>query len=203
MKVKYVIVVALLLLFAVAFSQIFTIPPRAEDIFVVYKSGYFSELDREFDIIKDSFIETKMLGTPAYGWILLEDIQARHAMRIRVYNASGCEVKAPGKAEPSPDEAVLKIINSLSPGIVSAIAGRKYQAALPVFIEDRCRFCHEGAYQNNVVGVMTFERAFDAHIYYTSERIVIFTIISLATVILLVLVLRWEPGRKVKELFDK
>ena len=62
MKVKILFSILLVALILVSMSQIFSIPPYAGDIFPVYKSGYFKELDRGFSIITDSFIGIKVNG---------------------------------------------------------------------------------------------------------------------------------------------
>ncbi len=203
MKIKYAFIAVLFVFLAVCLSQMFSIPPYAGDIFGIYKSGYFSGLDREFGVIKDAFVETKMLSRPEYGWILLEDIRNRQRIDIRVYNPAGDEAAAPGRPGQNRDERVLQIVNSLDPALYSQVKGGRYYAAMPVFLEDRCRFCHESNSRKNIAGVITFERDFDAHIYYTSERMIIFGAISLVLCFLLFLTFRWDPERKVKELFDK
>lgn len=203
MKVKYSFVIILVICIGGSVSQLFTIPPFAGDIFKIYKSGYFSELDRGFDIVTDAFIETKMLSRPVYAWLLLDDIKSRHGMSIKVYNNSGFQVNAPGSTGTARDEQVQKILSSLDPRAYSAVRGKMYFYAAPVFLEDRCRFCHSSGGNRNIAGVLTFERGFNASIYYSSERMIIFGIITTVLLVLLFIVLRWDPEKKVKELFDK
>jgi hypothetical protein len=203
MKIKYAFITALFVLLGVSLSQVFTIPPFAGDIFGVYKSGYFSELERGFLVITDAFIETKMVVKPEFAWVLLDDIKSRHRMDIRVFNSSGVEVIAPGRPGDTRDRNVQRIINSMEPRMYSRVRGGRYYAAVPVYYEDRCRFCHDVKNRKNIAGVLTFERDYDAHIYYTAERIVIFGAISLVLCFLLFLTFRWDPERGVKELFDK
>ncbi len=203
MKMKYALLVLLAVVLAVSIVQMFSVPPYAGDIHSLYRSGYFIELERGFGVIKDAFIETKMFGRPVSAWILLEDIGTRHGTDIRVYNASGLRVKAPGEAENGGDERVLRVINAAEPGVYSQIVGGRYYSAVPVFMEDRCRFCHDFRSGKKLAGVLTFERDFDARIYYGAERVIIFAVISTALCLLIFLTLRWEPGRRVKELFDK
>jgi len=187
----------------ISFAQIFPIPPFSKEIYTMLKSGYFSELEKGFEVIKDSFIRIKILGKPVYGWIFLEDIEKKYEIFIKVYNNKGLEVWAPGETKENHDDKVKKTLNSLNPQIFSEIRGNKYYSVIPVFIEDRCRFCHDTTDSSKIIGIFTFERSFDSFIYYSSERIIIFTIISIILSILLYLVLQWEPEKKVKELFDK
>ena len=98
---------------------------------------------------------------------------------------------------------LFKILNSMKPVRISFIKDNKYILYVPVFLEDRCRFCHADANNKNIAGIMKFARDFDSHIYYSSERIIIFIIISLVLIILLYYIIRWEPGKKIRKLFDK
>ncbi len=203
MKVKYILIVLLSIMTLISISQTFSIPPFSEDVFHVYKSGYFSELDKGFDVIKDSFIGIKMMSKPVYGWIFLEDIEKKYNIDIKVYNGKGVEILAPGDKGNSQDEKVTRILNSLNSKICSEVAGGKYYSAIPVLFENRCRFCHSVSKKKKIIGVMTFERKYDSHIYYSSERIIIFTLISFIFSVLLFFVIKWDPESITRELFDK
>lgn len=203
MKMKYALLVSLAVVLAVSILQMFSVPPYAGDIHSLYRSGYFIELEKGFEVIRDAFIETKMYGRPVSAWILLDDIGARQGIDIRVYNSTGLRVKAPGEAENGGDERVVRVLNAERPAVYSEIRGGRYFAAVPVFMEDRCRFCHDSRSAKRVAGVLTFERDFDARVFYGAERVIIFAVVSTALCLLIFLTLRWEPGRRVKELFDK
>ncbi|MBN2403877.1 MAG: hypothetical protein JXN64_15990 [Spirochaetes bacterium] len=203
MKIKYVYIAFIIILLVISIAQIFSIPPYAGNIFSVYKSGYFKELDNGFQTYADSFLNIKMMSRPVYAWIFLKDMQKKNNMNIRVYNNKGLEVQAPGETRISNDDNVLKILNSLDPKSFSRVIDNRYYSAIPVFIEDRCRFCHTNINRKNIAGVITFERDYDAHIYYSSERVIIFVLTSLALLILLYYIIKWDPARAVKELFDK
>ncbi len=203
MKIKYFFICLISILIILSISQIFSIPPYAGDAFPVYKSGYFRELDREFGIIGDSFINIKMMSKPAYAWIFLKDMEKKHGLIIRVYNNNGMEVPAPGMAGGKSDSNVVKILNSMDPENYSIVKQNKYFSITPVFLENRCRFCHKGEYKKDITGLISFERKYDAVVYYTSERVIIFTVTTLVLLLLLYYIIRWEPGRHVKELFDK
>ena len=203
MKIKYVYLALIIILLIISISQIFTIPPYAGDIYTVYKSGYFKELDRGFGVTIDSFLNIKMFSKPVYGWIFLEDMRKKFNTNIKVYNNKGLEIPAPGETEASKDKNIIKIINSINPQNYSVIQNGKYYSAIPIFLEDRCRFCHTSTNKKNIAGIMTFERDYDAFIYYSSERIIIFVIISLVLMLLLYLIIKWDPGKVIKELFDK
>ena len=197
----YIVFVVMLLIISIA--QIFSIPPYAGNIFSVYKSGYFKELDNGFQVTIDSFNNIKMMSRPVYAWIFLKDIQKKNNINIKVYNNKGFEVQAPGLTGSSNDDNVLKILNSINPQTFSRVIDNKYYSAIPVFIEDRCRFCHANINKKNIAGVITFEREYDSYIYYSSERVIIFVLISLVLIILLYYIIRWDPAKAVKELFDK
>lgn len=203
MKIKYMYIVFVVMLLIISIAQIFSIPPYAGNIFSVYKSGYFKELDNGFQVIIDSFNNIKMMSRPVYAWIFLKDIQKKNNINIKVYNNKGFEVQAPGLTGSSNDDNVLKILNSINPQTFSRVIDNKYYSAIPVFIEDRCRFCHPNINKKNIAGVITFEREYNSYIYYSSERVIIFVLISLVLIILLYYIIRWDPAKVVKELFDK
>ena len=203
MKIKYILIVILVVLCGISISQIFSIPPYEKDIYNFYKSGYFSELEKSFDVIKDSFVEIKMMSKPVYAWIFLDDIRKKYRMDIRVYNSRGIEVTAPGQEGKNRDSRVIKMLNSLDKKMYSEISMNKYYSAVPVLLENRCRFCHSTENRKNIVGVLTFERSCNSHIYYSSERIIIFVLISTAIALLLFFVIRWDPAGAARELFDK
>ena len=77
MKIKYMYIVFVVILLIISIFQIFSIPPYAGNIFSVYKSGYFKELDNGFQVTIDSFLNIKMMSRPVYAWIFLKDIQER------------------------------------------------------------------------------------------------------------------------------
>jgi hypothetical protein len=203
MKMKYIILIFLIVLIIISISQIFSIPPYAGDIYSVYRSGYFQELDRQFAVIRDSFLGIKMLAKPVYGWIFLEDIRKEHDIEIRVYNSKGYEVLAPGEVEETEDRFIVQLLNSIEAKPLHRVAGGDYLVAFPIRLEKRCRFCHNSQYRKNIIGAMTFKREYDASIYYSAERVVLFTFISLMLLLFLYAIVIWDPEKKIKELFDK
>lgn len=203
MKVKYAFIILISILILISISQIFSIPPYAGDVFPVYKSGYFNELEKGFYIIKDSFVGIMSMARPEYGWIFLADIGIAHDMTIRVYDYGGNHVPAPGEKGDRADPDVLKAISSLTPVIRSEVRGGFYKSVIPVIIRGECKFCHTRWNKRDVVGALSFERRYDASIYYSSERIIIFTCITIVLGVLLFIVARWTPGKNIKELFDK
>jgi hypothetical protein len=202
MKIKIILITVTALLLVISLLQVLPLPPYAGDIAPLYRSGYFLELDRQFEVIRDAFLGIKMMGRPEYAWIFLDDMKKGHGLAASVYNSRGEAVKAPGEASPGVDPVVISLVNSANPRTISEVRGGRYYAALPVSAADRCRFCHAQR-PGSLVGVLTFERDFDAHVYYTRERVIIFSMISLVLVILLAALARWDPEKKIKELFDK
>ena len=187
----------------VSLSQLFPIPPYAGDIFPIYRSGYFRELDRGFRIVTDSFIGIKSMARPEYAWIFLSDIGIAHDMSIAVYDYKGYRVPAPGEKIGQPDRGVLDAVDAARPAVLSDIQGNRYISIVPVVARGECRFCHAGTNRRSVIGALRFERKFDAAVYYTYERIIIFICITVVLGFLLYALLRWDPGRNIKDLFDK
>ncbi len=202
MKFKYLLIIFLIILIIISISQIFSIPPYEGDIYNAYKSGYFSEIEDNNSIIADSFTGIKMMSKPVYAWIFLEDIKKKYNIDIKVYNNKGVEKLAPGKPGREVDERVIRLINSLNTEIYSELLIGKYYSAIPILSEKKCRFCH-GRNKKKIIGVLTFERGYNSIIYYTSERIVLFIVLSSILTFVLFIVLKWDPGRVGREMFDK
>lgn len=202
MKIKYFAIAFVALFFILAIIQMFPVPPFADDVFPLYKSGYFRELDRQFEVIADAFVGIKTMSRPAYAWVFLEDIQNKHGIDIRVYNSRSERVRAPGETSEGRDDTVIRLSALPSPSPVSEIRGNRYFFAIPMTAAPRCRFCH-AQNENTLIGTITFERSFNAALFYGRERSVIFGIIALISAFLLYLLIRWEPYRRIKEIFDK
>ncbi len=188
--------------FIISIVQMFPVPPFAGDVFPLYRSGYFRELERQFEVIADAFVSIKTMSRPAYAWIFLDDIQNNHAIDIRVYNSRSELVCAPGEVSAGKDATVIRMSTMLSPSPISEIRGNRYFSAIPMIASPRCRFCH-AQQENTIIGTITFERAFDASTFYGRERSVIFGIIALISALTLLGLIRWEPYRRIKEIFDK
>ncbi|MBN1497740.1 MAG: hypothetical protein JXA07_13275 [Spirochaetes bacterium] len=203
MKVKIIFAVLIAALMLISIAQIFPIPPHAGDVFSLYRSGYFSELDREFGIITDSFLGIKSMARPEYAWIFLEDVGVKHNIGITVYDYRGYRVAAPGEKTGTPDREVLQVMNSLTPKMHSEIRDGRYFSIIPLIARGDCRFCHTKWNNREVVGALSFERDYDAMIYYSSERKIIFIILTMLLGGLLYAVVLWDPGKNIKELFDK
>lgn len=202
MKIKIAIISAISIPLLISILQILPVPPYAGNLFPVFRSGYFVELDRQFEVIRDAFLGIKMMSRPVYAWIFLDDIQKKHAIKITVHNARGEAVKAPGERTPGAEALALAIVNSSQPRPLAEVRGGRYHLSMPVISENRCSFCHSVP-AGGLIGVLSFERDFDARVYYTWERVLIFSLISLTLLALLVFVVRWVPGKRIKEIFDK
>ena len=203
MRFKYILVGLISVLLLISISQIFSIPPYADDIFPVYKSGYFTELDREFTIIKDSFLAVKTLGKPEYGWIFLEDMEKKHDMKLTIYDRNGYMITAPGKKKGAADLKIKNILSIMGNDIHHDIGPIKYRAVIPISGDSSCGFCHKNIEKKPFIGAISAERNYDAHVYYSAERILIFIFTSIILLAGLFFIVHWEPAKNVKELFDK
>ncbi len=203
MKVKYFFTAVLFILLITAVSQIFSIYPFAKDIFKVYKSGYFKELDNKFNIIAQSFLQIKSMSRATYAWIYLQEIEKDYGIKIKVYDFNGKRVLSPGDKVKNDDFFALKEINSSQSSAYSNIQNKKYYYFYPFKFKEECSFCHSDLSNSEMLGAITFKSDFNAKIYYSSERIIIFTIISIVISILLFFTIKWDPEKNIKELFDK
>lgn len=202
MIIKRVLIIMLALLWVISFIQIFSVPPYIGDIFEIYKSGYFKELERNMYIITDSFLHIKTMTKPEYAWIYLDDLQKRSGISIAVYDAQGNLIKAPGMSEIVNNTEIMNVCNDIKPQAQFTVSGRLYHGIIPVYRKSECNFCHQPS-QKPLLGVITYAIPFDGYIYYTSERIILFTIITFAISIMLFVVIRWNPYKDIRELFDK
>lgn len=202
MKIKILFAFIISLLLVISIGQIFNIPPYAEDVFPLYRSGYFSELERSNNVIADSFLEIKTMSETVYGWIFLDDIEKKYEISVDVYDMHGYRVPAP-RERGEKNRKIADIVRSKSPRAVSAIEGDSYIYIKPIVLKNRCMFCHKQDINSSVAGALVFKRKFDAFNYYTSERKIIFIVISIFLCAVLFMLFRWDPERVVKEMFDK
>lgn len=124
-------------------------------------------------------------------------------MDIRVYDFRGYRVPAPGEKVSRQDKRIYGVINQLKPSIYSEVRGGRYYSVIPLMSRGECTFCHTRWNRREVIGALSFERPYDATVYYSSERIIIFILITMVLGVLLYSVVRWDPGKNIKELFDK
>ncbi len=202
MIIKRVLIILFAVVWAVSFIQIFSVPPYIGDIFAIYKSGYFKELERNMYVITDSFLQIKTMSKAEYAWIYLNDVRTRFNIKIDVYDAQGNLVKAPGIVEMGNNSAVINMCSDINPQPQFTVTGRLYNGIIPVYRKSECNFCHQPLHKP-LIGVITYSIPFDGYIYYTSERIILFTIITFAISIVLFVVIRWNPYKDIDELFDK
>lgn len=219
MKIKiFFLVISISFFFLCIFMMFFKYPSSADTV-SYFKSGYFRELDTQFNVIADAFIELKMMSRPykktnkaenkdmyvqpVYSWIMLDDIAEKHKIAIKIYDKNANHVPIPYNHIENDDEQVIKVINSKSKKPYSRIDEKLYKYYLPVKTEKRCLICHTEAKNSNIIGVMTFERTYDSLIYYAFEKKIIFTILAFMALLLTFLLIIWDPERNIKELFDK
>ena len=204
MKIKNILLAINTLLLLISISQIFSIPPFADDIFSVYKSGYFTEIDKGFRLIIDAFSAVKTNGKTEAGWVFLNDIEKTNGIKAAIYNKKGERVIAPSYYDTNNKNSdIIKVLTAINPETETRLDSGMYKSIIPAKAEKKCLICHTSSRENEIIGAFYFERKFNASIYYTSERIILFSIISLFLLILLILTARWDPERQIKELFDK
>jgi hypothetical protein len=202
MKLKYILIAIFFVLISISVLQVFSIPPYAGDIFNYYKSGYFSELDREFKIIRESFLEIKSKTEPVYGWLFLRRIAEEEGVEISVYDRNGYIIDKPGNRGKSADTDAASVLKAYTPASESGVSGSDYFSIAPLLAEKRCLICHRNISQGDLLGAIGFRRKYDAHIYYSSERVLIFLTIAILLAAALFYLIKWDPEKKIKEMFD-
>jgi hypothetical protein len=203
MKIKYALIVLLLLLMTLSIAEIFPIAPRGAAWYPWYLLEYFSEIDQQYATARDAFLSMKLSGKKDLPWIFLGEFESRSNIKISVYTAEGQKVIRPGESEEGNDSDVFRITQSSKPEAVSRIRKGNYYSALPIKLEKKCRICHTAAPSNNLAGVMTFERPFNEMLYFTAERRIFFTVISLFIAIGICFLFMWDPDKKVKDFLNK
>ena len=203
MRIKHFLMAALGVVLAVSLLEIFPVWPSAGNIYSWYKSGYFSEIDRQYRTVAECFSQVLMSSKPEYAWFFLEEIEKTQHISVKVYDTKGELVRYPGDHVRGTDETVLRIVRSMNPAEVGAVKGKLYSLAIPLKSEKRYLAYHELLPTKDLAGVLVMEREYDAKIYYTAERKMIFSVISLVCVVFLFIAWLWDPERRVKELFDK
>jgi len=182
-------------------SQMLPISLYTNDLKALYKSGYFKELEKECLIVTDAFISIKsMSSNPAYAWIFLKEIEKRD-LKVYVCDAESRIIKAPGiVSEPYGNR---RFFSSSDDAVESFTRLGKFYARVACVKKGGCSPCHPGVRDGRLIGVLYFERSYDAHIYYSLERALIFGILSVFLSITLFFLFRWIPARRIKEMFDK
>jgi hypothetical protein len=203
MKAKYILMAWIIVLMLISLTQIFNIPPRAEDIYPLYKSGYFSVLERECYLVRDSFLSIKSMSKPEFAWVYLLDVKKEYGSDVTVYDSKGLKVFAPGERTREHDPEVLKVIGPQWPQKKSFFMDGYYQTIIPVTGRDECVFCHKKEDRRFIIGAMWFKQRYDTSVYYSKERIMIFLFALIMLTVLLMFVLKWDPARRINKLFDK
>jgi hypothetical protein len=203
MKLKITLIVFLFVVCALSIVEIFPVMPKAAAWYPWYKSDYFSEIDRQYDTILDSFLSMKLYGKNDNAWLFLGELSEKSGVAVKVYDANGDLVTSPGETAKGTDEQVMRIAQSSERTPVSRVTNGHYYRAVPVIYEKQCRICHQNRDSNGLAGIVTFERQVDGMLYFTAERRIVFSVIALVCLILIFLALRWDPHRSVRDLFNK
>ena len=208
-KILFINLTAILLILALiqvvlSSIQIGNIPPYAKNIASIYKSGYFKELDFGFKTITTSFLEIKQKVDAIAAWDYLRTIKEKNNIQVNIFNTNGWNVTAPGITLNRKNKKIFNILNSGNPSIITSIKGGKYKAIIPLKGESQCFICHRKKnYKSTYIGALSFSRTYDSYIYFSSEKMIIFFIFSIFLSVILFYLIKWDPEKNIKELFDK
>lgn len=203
MKLKVFLIIFFLLMLVFSLSAVLNFPPHSVLPWGSYKSGYFKNIDKKYEVIADSFIGIKILTKPEYAWIFIEEIEKKHEIDIKIYNKKGEEVYTPGFHDDLSDSRVVTFINSPDDSLFSERGYGYYERIIQVKAEKKCVFCHKREKEGELIGLIKFKGKYESAVYQSKERSIIFSFISLLIVIVLIQLFRWNPYGRVKELFDK
>ncbi len=203
MKIRIIFIAINLFLIIISLLQVFPVPPFADRLYPKFQSGYFAEMKNQQKIIREAFLNIKIDGKPESAWIFLDNLKMEYKIDGKIYNSYGYFVKNPGNLIKGKDEDTIEKIKKGERKISSEIKFNQFISLLPLVAKKRCRFCHKSVREGDIIGYLDIRQPFDAHIYYTGERIFIFSGITLILCVILFLLFKWEPGGKIKEMFDK
>jgi len=202
MKGKIFLMTIFSILLVISLSQVFSIPPYQKDIFSVYKSGYFSELEKSSLIIQQAFFTLMTTKNKSIQWIYLKEVEKKTSISLKLYDRSGRNIISPGDKNTKTDEKIKGFMRGNASQIGEIIDGR-YSFITQIKAEKQCLVCHRNKKKNAVMGAFVSNHPINGFIYYTSERIILFVILSILTASALFLIIRWDPDKNIKELFDK
>lgn len=203
MKIKLVFIALNVLLLVAAVVQMLPIPPHADDVLGLYKSGYFKALDGKCDAAAAGFIAVKMYSAkPDFAWIFFRDLEDTAELKAAVYNKKGKVAVAPGNIGEESQE-IAAIASEVNPQPVSEIRGGKYKRFIPMLKKQECGFCHKNGREGSLIGVLAFEQDYDAHLYYSRERVILFGLAAIVLGAALFFLIRWEPASDIKKMFGE
>jgi hypothetical protein len=202
MKGKIFLIGIFTVLLVISISQIFTIPPYHRDIFPVYKSGYFTELEKNSMIINHAFFTLMTKENRALPWIYLKDINQKTGIVSKLYDRSGRFIISSGEKKLKPNHKIRAFISGNNPNKGKIVDGR-YTYLSQIKAEKQCLICHRNRKKGDIMGASLSSHHINGFVYYSSERIILFVIISIITASALFFIYRWDPDKNIKELFDK
>lgn len=194
MKIKHLLAAVNCVLILAAVIEMLPVPPQADTVLPVYKSGYFRELDEKCLAAAEGFLAVKTLGSrPGFAWTFLEDLNASLGLKVSVYDSKGRLVPFPGSFSRGTDEDVRLMLSHINPKIRSKADGGIYKTLVPMEKKAECGICHKGS-RGSLLGILAFEQNYDAYMYYSKERIPLFGGAAIALIIALFFILRFDSG---------
>ncbi len=201
MNYKLISALFLIILVAVSLSQVFNIYPHAEDVYPIYRSGYFSELEEKARIIAESY--TFLRGVdPDFADVYIDDIEKRYGIRTRLYSASGASLRVRDAEQRSVSTEALKAILNPGDGAVCGVRDGLFVCNLALPVSSSGGIVHGGS-PSKPSGVLEVMMDYDTGVYYSRERILLFTLTTALLIVALIILVRWRPYDSVKEIFDK
>ena len=201
MRIKYFFICVNIIFLLASVFQMLPISLYTDDMGSLYKSGYFKELEKKCLITTDAFISVKsMSSNPAYAWVFLADVEKR-GLKVYVCDSESRIVKAPGIT--SELYGSRQFFLSDDNNVESFTRFGKYYARVDCIKKGECSPCHSRVRDGELIGSLYFERDYDAHIYYSLERSLIFGVLSVCLGLALFFLFKWVPAGHIKEMFDK
>lgn len=200
MKLKKLFIVLDILCIAWAAANMLPFSPFSDEKKSLFKSGYFLELEEKCLVAGKGFTAVKTAGKePASAWVFLKNLESA-GLSVSVSDRKGREVPAPGlSGRTVPD--IQEYIRTGREGMWSFFTEGRFRTVMPLHKKPECGFCHGAVKDGSCAGYLIIDQDYDAAVYYTRERILVFGGAVLILMILLFFIIRWQPERRILEMF--
>lgn len=209
MKLLRVLFLAVALCFQLIFwLGFFDCLPFKISVSVLQKSDYLSDKLRSYGLVKEGFLELKMLllsektSEKEYPWIFLKELSEKEdGLSITVFDRRGNSV-FPGGGEEAISPFFLDTPVATEPKGTISVKKDVIEALLPLYYKKECLICHSGESGSNLAGVMRIREKFDPDVFFVSGRKILFLVLAFLDFGLILFLLIYVPHKSIKELFD-
>ncbi len=203
MIIKRFLIIVIIILLALAVLEMLDFSVTGINSDSLSKSDYISQMEEKFNIITESFLSIKTLAGPEEAFVFLNKLKKNNYCDIKVFDRSGRQVFSPGFFSDNINREFYELINVSAENGVSGFRSGIYRYDKILKASENCLLCHKSIKRSGVIGVISFSDEVDGKIFYSRERIYLFASIGIVLILLLILLIKWDTQRFIKEIFDK